>query len=137
MPKYVVSFDNVAFSGSIPKANDPVELELSEAELGGFNDTKTAEGTFQKGVVGVAHCRANPDDSVYKNGRDETGDLKLFVSIGLIVEADNEDQAEQIEPDREMLATLTDMLADGLDLEETWDMLESEPYVEKAPSPAL
>lgn len=133
MPQFLVTFEDVAFCS--PAADDEVELELTEAELGGFNDTSVAEKTFPEGVLAVRKCTATPDDSVHKKGRDSDGDVKLFVSIDLLVEAEDLDEAYEFEPPVALLAKLADMLSDDLDLEGEWDNNGADP-VDAAPAPA-
>jgi len=117
MPLFDVTFEDVGFLTDESLS----ELELSESECGGFTDTSLAEGTFPKGVVGLVKASWSPDDSVYKGGKDEEGDIKVFVSITLRVEAEDESEADYMTPPEGLLTRITDMLGTEIGLEGNWE----------------
>lgn len=129
MPLFAVQFEDVAFH------SEEREIELTEMELLGFNETMIAEGNFPAGVKGVLKAYATPDDSVYEDGKDEEGDYKSFVCINLLIEADDADEAMEFEPPEDLLTKVTDMIATDLSLEGNWENADSEAY--KEPQPAM
>lgn len=134
MAIFTVTFEDVAFT-SLPKARDPIEMELTEQELIGISETMQAEKTFPPGVTWVSKVYATPDDSVYKNGRRD-GEVKLFVSVDLLIEAADEEAAEAFDPPVDLLTKLVDMLPEGaeLHLERQWESLMAE--AAESPAPA-
>lgn len=127
MPLFAVQFEDVAFH------SQECEVELSDMELLGYNETMIAEGNFPEGVKGVLKAYATPDDSVYEEGKDEEGDYKSFVCINLLIEADDADEAMDFDPPEDLLTKVTDMISTDLDLEGNWENTDSERYV-PAPS---
>lgn len=121
MPKFTVTFEDVAFSSRGPE-DDPIELSLSEHELRGFNEVRISEGEFPSGVLGVTRCYATPDTSVFEHGRDG-GYAKLFASIDLLVEADSLEDARGMNPPARLLAEMVDMLDEHLELEGSWEIV--------------
>lgn len=132
MAIFVVTFEDVAFSSD--PGLDPEKMEVGEADARSFTDAAAAEGVLPRGVMGLAGARCSADDSVNEGGRDPDGDLKIFVSVRLLVEADDLDAAEAIDPPAEFLTRVSDMMSTEISLECNWEVLEAEP-LENAPAP--
>jgi len=131
MPLFDVTFEDVGFLTK----EELSELELSESELAGFTATSIEEGTFPEGVVGVMKASWSPDDSVHEGGKDEEGDIKVFVSITLRVEAEDEDEADYMDAPVGLLTKVTDMLSTEIDLEGNWENTRMCDVVEDQPQP--
>lgn len=123
MKRFVVTIEDTAGS-SLGIESDPIEHALSSTEMRAYIETRAKEGTLPSGVVGLIDAHTAPDDSIYENGRDEDDDVKLFVSIGLVVEAEDFDDAEDMTIPEAMLNEIAAMLGDDLDLEGNWEILE-------------
>ena len=119
MAKFEVTFEDVGFT------SDPgvAEAELTEAEAESLTAAAREEGTLPAHVLAVVRGYATPDDSVYPGGKDAEGDIKAFVSVTLLVEADGEEAAS--EPPERLLAALAEIMGGGrLDLERSWEAMD-------------
>lgn len=135
MPSFVVTFEDVAYL-SVPSGRDPLEFNASEYELAGFSEVARREGVlFPEGVSAVVRAAATPDDSLFEAGRDESGDVKLFVSIDLLVEAPEEDAAERMNPPVHLLTRVADLLSPEFAFENAWEAVCAEPAEVQAPAP--
>ncbi len=119
MPQFELRYEATAFTNN--KSLDGAEL--TEEEGLGFTETSLEEESFPSGVVAVLRGHIALDD-------DQGEDAKVFVSVTLVVEADDEDEAEAFEPPEDLLATIADMMANtrpecSFDLEaHSWELID-------------
>lgn len=123
---YRLTFDNVAFS-SAPPAADPIELEADLEKMEAFNDSRPGAKDWPEAILAITAVKASPDDSVYENGRQDGG-VKLFVSVEVLIDAENEKAVEALAVNGEWLKMTAGLLQHDheLDFEETWDLLDFE-----------
>lgn len=123
---YRLTFDNVAFS-SAPPAADPIELEADLDRMEVFNESRPGAKDWPEAIVAVTAVTASPDDSVYRHGRRD-GVAKLFVSVEVLIDVENEKAVEALAVNGEWLKTAAGILEHehNLDFEETWDLLDYE-----------
>lgn len=132
MPQFRTTFECTAFAGA---GVDP-DLGLTEAECDGVTSTFLAEGTFPQGVLGVLGAHVAVDDSVHAEGRDQGGDVKIFVSIDLLIEAADEEAAEEFAPPKDLLSRISDMVSTDYSLDGDWEVLDAQLFEAPASAPA-
>jgi hypothetical protein len=121
MPRFTVNFDKTAFVPNTKKNRDG--FELTNEEVRALSSELAASGAFPEGISGVTRVTANPDDVIRKGE-----DVKMFVSIDLTVEADDEDEARYTRAPGALLAAIAGRLHPELaDLTYGWEVLETEP----------
>ena len=104
---------------------------LTESFCGGFNDQTTQDGEFPDGVVGVVTGYITEDDGQGKS------DIKVFVSVTLLVEAEDAGAAESFETPVGLLTTLADVMGTIedeclLSLDGDWEVVDVEKVQTKA-----
>lgn len=119
MQKFEVKFDGTSFTSN----PDLTELELGEAELATLNDQLKSRGELPAGVFGVVSASVSPDDG------QEDDDCKVFITITLLMEAENEHQADYLEApaalmEKVVAALIGDKADDGLELDGAYEVLE-------------
>ena len=119
MPVYEVTFDDVGF-GCEPDAF----AELTQEQIAELTGEWLNRQSFPDGVIGLVGATLSVDDSVYDRGEDEDGDVKCFVSVCLLVEANEYSEAESMDnPDR-LLRFVANKLDSDVDLEGNWEVLD-------------
>jgi len=120
--QFLVSFDDVAYSAKL--AEDDPDYEVGAEAIAAFN---AARASWPKGVVALSEMTASPDDTVYADGvRD--GRVKLFMSIVLLVECENQAEADNFAPPVKLLEEIKTLWSEDLDWEKNWELLDAMPF---------
>src|SRR5690554_2203798 len=125
MPKFLVTFDKTAFVPNVKANKDG--FELTDAKVAALSDEMKAADLFPEGILAIRRVPANPDDT---NRRGE--DIKTFVTIDLVVRADDEDDAHYVKPPGALLSRIAMELGPVLEDLSTsgWEQLEEQAYRE-------
>ena len=130
---FEVKFESPGFVGNRKDAKKIVTDHdgLTESFCGGFNDQTTQDGEFPDGVVGVVTGYITEDDGQGKS------DIKVFVSVTLLVEAEDAGAAESFETPVGLLTTLADVMGTIedeclLSLDGDWEVVDVEKVQTKA-----
>jgi hypothetical protein len=131
MPLYDVTFEDVGFA----KDKDISGSELGTIEAEAFSETARSEGLFPAGVLAIVRGGISLDVEDDDPEDDEEGGHKRFVSVTLRVEAEDEDAASMIDPPRQILNTIAEMIAGefSFDMEGNWELMDSVPADLHAP----
>ena len=111
--RFAVNYENVGFTS---EEFDPDEPIASPDEIKAVSDL-----IFETSNLRLLDITASIDDSVYKNGRDDYGDIKIFVSTIIEVEADNEDEALDFQPPEKVFRIINEKFLGNLDMEDDWE----------------
>lgn len=101
MNTFEVTFESSGFVSS----NDVVGSEISTLAALGFTEVAAKEGLFPAGVKSLVRGYVTDDD-----GGAEDGQTKVFVSVTLLVDAENETLADEFVPPEALLTRITDSL---------------------------
>lgn len=130
MPLFKVSFEDVGYADD----EDISGSEMTQIEAKAFTETSRAEDTLPRGVVAVLGGAISTD----KEENDGDGDIKRFVAISLLVEADHEEEALEFTPPADFLSKIADIIAGEhrFDLENNWEAVEADEHkAVEAPAP--
>ena len=119
MPLFEVTFDDVGFGCG----KDALE-ELTPEQIAALNSKQLAKEPFPEGIEGILGATLSVDDSVHAGGADEDGDVKCFVSVRLLVEAEDADDAEGIDAPSGLLTMVAEELDPVVDIEGNWEVLD-------------
>lgn len=121
MNQFKVTFESTGYT----QDKAILDATLSEHAALGFSETTKSEAGFPPGILAVVGGYITEDDG--QDGRE----IKVFVSVSLLVEAVSESEAEALSPPEDLLTKVADMLGRdftgncALELEEhAWEVVD-------------
>ncbi|MDO9179469.1 MAG: hypothetical protein Q7U16_14305 [Agitococcus sp.] len=119
MALYKVYFEEVGYLDN----DSAVNSEVTEHEAMGFTEQSVKEGLFPANIVGVTGGYITADDA------QGDCDIRCFVRISLIVQADSLQQANRMTPPVDLLTKVLDMLVQSdtpvsFEAEDNWAVVD-------------
>jgi len=114
MPQYEVAFDTTVF---LDADADP-DADLTEAEAAALTEKFEQEDKVPENIHRIVGATMSADDG---QGGDE---IKAFISVRMIVEADDYDDAWHAEAPEEMLKEVVETMCPEVDLSGSWEIID-------------